>query len=426
MADTELNASVSNAAVSMHPAVRDVPGSKAGASANAAVFDVLIIGAGPAGGSAALHSAKNGLKVLVVEEHQAVGEPVHCGECLSQVACDRMGWKLPGEAIAMPVKGVRVIFPGNKTTRLTEEGYVLEKHKFEQWIMKQAQDAGVQLALGKRVSTVKRDSASGIWTVSCADGSSFRAKILIDASGVAALVSRLLNLNPRFSSVVGIQYEMKDIPTDGYMDFFIWPDLAPHGYLWMIPKGQGRANVGLVTNENVKAKTFLDQFVAKMGWTDKVVIKTFGGLIPASGPVQNTVDDGLMLIGDAAGFTSPLFEGGSHLGLVSGRFAANVAKKAIAQNDASKAVLSEYERLWKAEFPQYDKIIGGKHALYKMSDSELEFIGSIMPPELAEVSNSQRVAFGVKVLTRKPGLFAKGLNEAMKAFGYSRAEYYGW
>ena len=104
------------------------------ATANASVlgvYDVLIIGAGPAGGSAAWHCAQNGLKTLVVEEHQAVGEPVHCGECLSQVACDRMGWKLQDEAIAMPVKGVRVIFPGDKTTRLTEEGYVLEKHKFE-------------------------------------------------------------------------------------------------------------------------------------------------------------------------------------------------------------------------------------------------------------------------------------------------------
>jgi len=342
------------------------------------------------------------------------------------VACDRMGWQLPPEAIAMPVKGVRVIFPGDKTTKLTEEGYVLEKHKFEQWIMKQAQAAGVQLALGKRVSALKRDAANGVWTIACADGSSFQSRILIDASGVAALTSRLLNLNPRFSSVVGIQYELKDIPTDGYMDFFIWPELAPHGYLWMIPKGQGRANVGLVTNENVKAKTFLDQFVTKMGWKEKVVVKTFGGLIPASGPVANTVADGLMLIGDAAGFTSPLFEGGSHLGLMSGRFAANVAKKAIEKGDTSKAVLSEYEQLWKAEFPQYDKIIGGKHALYKMSDEELEFVGSIMPQELAHVSNGQRVKFGFKVLTRKPGLFGKGLNDAMKAFGYSRAEYYGW
>lgn len=390
------------------------------------VYDVLIIGSGPAGGSAALHSAQNGLKVLVVEEHQAVGEPVHCGECLSQVACDRMGWKLPDEAIAMPVKGVRVVFPGGKSTLLTEEGYVLEKHRFEQWIIKQAQDAGAELSLGKKVTAVKRDAAGQVWTVSCADGSTFQSKIIIDASGVAALVSRLLNLNPRFQSVVGIQYELKDIPTDGYMDFYIWPDLAPHGYLWTIPKGNGRANVGLVTNDNVKAKTFLDQFVAKMGWKNKTVVKTFGGIIPASGPVDKTFDDGVMLVGDAAGFTSPLFEGGSHLGLMSGRFAANVAKKAIAQNDTKRAGLSEYERLWKAEFPQYDKIIDGKHALYGMTDDELEFVGSIMPAELSQTSAAERVAFGAKVLAKKPGLFAKGLNAAMEAFGYSRAEHYGW
>ncbi|MBI5226399.1 NAD(P)/FAD-dependent oxidoreductase [Candidatus Micrarchaeota archaeon] len=393
---------------------------------NDVVFDVLIIGAGPAGGSAAWHCSKSGLKTMVLEEHQAIGEPVHCGECLSQVACDRMGWILPPEAIAMPVKGVRVIFPGNKTTKLTEEGYVLEKHRFEQWIMRMAQKDGAQVALGKKVTTLKRDAETQIWTVSCADGSSFQSKILMDATGVAALVSRLLNLNPRFQSVIGIQYEMKDIPTDGYMDFFIWPELAPHGYLWMIPKGNGRANIGLVTNDNTKAKIYLDQFVAKMGWKDKVVVKTFGGLIPASGPLQNTVSDGVMLIGDAAGFTSPLFEGGSHLGLVSGRYAAKVARKAVTLGDTSKKFLSQYEMMWKAEFPDYQKLIGGKHALYDMTDNELEFVGSIMPKELSHITTMERIKFGSHVLVRKPGLLGKGLLSALEAFGYSRAESYGW
>ncbi|MDP2717841.1 MAG: FAD-dependent oxidoreductase [Candidatus Micrarchaeota archaeon] len=90
------------------------------------VYDVIVIGAGPAGGSAAYHAAKQGLSVLVLEEHRAIGEPVHCGECLSQIACERMGWKLPDEAVALSVKGVRVIFPENVQTKLTEAGDVLE------------------------------------------------------------------------------------------------------------------------------------------------------------------------------------------------------------------------------------------------------------------------------------------------------------
>ncbi|HLD75826.1 MAG TPA: NAD(P)/FAD-dependent oxidoreductase, partial [Candidatus Norongarragalinales archaeon] len=247
------------------------------------VYDLVVMGSGPAGGSTALHAAKLGLSVLVLEEHPAAGVPVHCGECLSHVACVRMGWSLPDEVVSRPVDGVRVIFPGNVSSQLTEPGYVLEKHLWEQWIIAQAESMGVSVAWGKKVTQLKRENDS--WNISCADGSVFYSRILADATGVAGLASRLLNLNARFKTVIGIQYEMADIPSDGYMDFYIWPDLAPNGYLWMIPKSGGRANVGLVTDQNVLAKTFLDAFVSRMGWTKKTVAKTFGGLIPASGPL---------------------------------------------------------------------------------------------------------------------------------------------
>lgn len=387
-------------------------------------FDLVVIGSGPAGGSTALHAAKLGLSVLILEEHPMAGEPVHCGECLSQVACDRMGWKLPDEAVSLPVRGVRVIFPGNVSTKLTEEGYVLEKHKWEQWIVSQAESFGAKVQYGKKVTHIKKEN--GQWIVVCADQTTYAARLLVDATGVTALLSRLLDLNERFKTVIGIQYEMADIPTDGYMDFYIWPDLAPAGYLWMIPKSGGRANVGLVTDQNIKAKIFLDQFVARMGWTKKTVAKTFGGMIPASGPLPKTYDDGVLLVGDAAGFTSPLFEGGSHLSLMSGRFAAQVAKEALDKNDPSKTTLSKYETLWKAEFPDYAKIIGGKHALYGFSDEELKVVGSLMPPELAQISITQKIGFGAGVLAKNPALFAKGLTSALAAFGYSRADYYGW
>ncbi len=388
------------------------------------VYDVIVIGAGPAGGSAAYHAAKQGLSVLILEEHHAIGEPVHCGECLSQVACDRMGWKLPDEAVALDVKGVRVIFPENVQTKLTEAGYVLEKHTFEQWIAGQAQAEGAVVQLGKKVTSLERKD--GIWTLHCADQSAYSAKVLVDASGVAGVANRLLNLNPRFGTVIGMQYELLDIPTDGYLDFYIWPDVAPHGYLWMIPKNDGRANVGLVTNQNTKAKTFLDEFVKKMGWQSKKNVKAFGGLIPASGPVKNTVADGIMLIGDAAGFTSPLFEGGTHLGLMSGRYAAQTAKKALDADDTSAKGLQEYEALWKAEFPDYSKLIHGKNALYGFSDAELADMGRFMPSELSNIPVSEKAKFGLKVLAKHPGWLTRGILPALQAFGYSRAECYGW
>ncbi len=223
-----------------------------------------------------------------------------------------------------------------------------------------------------------------------------------------------------------MQYELKDIPQDGFLDFYLWPKLAPDGYLWMIPKSNGRANVGLTTNQKNKAKTFLDEFIKMKGWENKVVVKTFGGLIPSSGPMENTISEGLILVGDAAGFTSPMFEGGTSLGLTSGKFAAETAKKAIEKNDFSKEILSEYELKWKKEFPDYSKILKGRTALYNFSDEELNLIAGFLPEDVSNVSVQEKVLRFAKLIIKKPGFLFKGIIPATKAFGYSQAKYYGW
>ncbi len=386
-------------------------------------YDIIIIGAGPAGCSTALNSAKFGLKTLLIEEHKVIGEPVHCGECLSEFAVQRLGIKLPKEVISKEVKGVKVIFPDGKSAYIKEKGFVLEKHKFEQWLAKESAKLGAEIKLGLKVlDAVKKE----FWTIKCSDNSEFKTKILIDATGSSAFLSEKLNLNKRYTTIIGMQYELKDIPEEGYLDFYLWPKMAPEGYLWMIPKSNGRANVGLTTTERNKAKTFLDEFMKQKNWENKVKVKTFGGLIPISGAVEKTFDDGLILVGDAAGFASPLFEGGTSLSLTSGKFAAQIAKKAVEQKNYSKEVLAEYETLWRKEFPAYDKIMKGKNALYNLTEEELNFIGKFMPKNISQVSFMERIQIIFKILIKKPNLFGKGILSAAKAFSYSRAKYYGW
>ncbi len=387
------------------------------------LYDVAIIGAGPAGGSAGIHCAKKGLKTIILEEHATVGDPVHCGECLSEIAEIRVHMKFPKEVIALPVKGVNVIFPDSHKVKLTEAGYVLEKHAFEKWLVGEAQNAGTETSLSTRVTGLKREN--NIWEIQTSQGM-LKSKMVLDASGAAGVANRMLQMNPRFTVTTGIQYEMLDIPNEEYLDFYLWPRLAKEGYLWMIPKNDGRANVGLVTQDITKAKVCLDQFVKEKGWEGKKIVKTFGGPIPSSGPVQNTFGDGILLIGDAAGFTSPLFEGGTQLGLVSGKMAAEVAKEAITHNQLDKPFLSMYDKIWKEEFPAYGKIIQGKKALYNFTESELNRIGHLMPDELSNLSAVDKAKVGFNVLTHNYDLYKKGIVDAFLAFGYSRAAHYGW
>jgi len=404
--------------------------------------DVLIIGAGPGGGTAALHAAKAGLSVKIVEADPAVGTPVHCGECLSLEAVKNLGIDLPSEVIALEVDGVRVIFPDGTARLLTEPGFVLEKHLFERWICDEAEERGAELLLNHRVKSLERkyntENKFSNWIV---DGKGDRFPIecraVIDASGVSGIASKLLDIGGEIEVIAGLQYEMHKVENDGYLDFYIWPEYSPEGYVWMIPKDEGRANVGLVTTDKKGAVNHLNRFIKDTylkenpkenpPWrSNDEKIKPFGGTIPISGPRSITYGDGLLLIGDAAGFTSPLFEGGSHLAMWSGREAALTIKSAISENDLSSTRLSEYEKSWKRKFPPYSRILRGKKALYALSDNDLSLMARLLPTELGNMSILQKLFIGLKILVRKPTLYTKRIISVLLSFGYSRAKHFGW
>ena len=404
--------------------------------------DVLIIGAGPGGGSAALHAARVGLSTMIVEADPEVGVPVHCGECLSQLAIDNLDLDLPDDVVALECKGIRVIFPDGTDKLLTEKGYVLEKHLFEQWLADEAVREGATLHLSHRVTSMERvfnsENEFSNWKID-GRGNEFpiECKAVIDASGVSGAASKLLDMGTEVEVIAGFQYEMTDVPNDGYLDFYLWPKYSPHGYVWMIPKKGERANVGLVTTDKKGAIKYLDKFVEDTYLKGKIIQnpewrkpgikpRPFGGTIPISGPREITTGDGLILVGDAAGFTSPLFEGGSHLALWSGRAAAKTVASAIRTGDLSNEALQPYVRAWKRKFPPYDKILKGKTSLYDLTDDQLSSMARCLPRELGSMTPLDKIWIGVKILFRNPILYTKGVISVLLSFGYSRAKHFGW
>ena len=407
-----------------------------------ATCDVLVIGAGPGGGSAALHAARAGLSVMIVEADPGVGVPVHCGECLSHLAVENLDLEIPKEVIALDCKGIRVIFPDGTDKLLTEPGYVLEKHLFEKWLIDEATKTGAELFLNHRVKEMTRNFNSNNnfsnWTIDgVGDAFPIECKAVIDASGVSGAAAKILDMGTDVEVIAGFQYEMHEVDNDGYLDFYLWPEYSPHGYVWMIPKEGGRANVGLVTTEKKGAIRYLNKFIEDTYLRDKptenppwrkegIKVRPFGGTIPISGPREITTGDGLILVGDAAGFTSPLFEGGSHLALWSGREAALTISKAIAEDDLSDKRLQAYAKAWKKRFPPYSKILKGKTALYNLTDKQLSNMAHCLPKELASMSPLDKVFIGIKILFKHPLLYLKGVISVLLSFGYSRAKHFGW
>jgi len=188
--------------------------------------DVLIIGAGPGGGSAGLHTSRAGLKTIIVEADPEVGTPVHCGECLSHIAIENLDLEIPDHVKALDVTGIRVIFPDGTEKLLTEKGYVLEKHLFERWLCDEAEKEGATLLLHHKVTSMERvynsENKFSNWKIDGkGEGFPIECKAVIDASGVTGAASKLLDMGTEVEVIAGFQYEMLDVPNDGYLDFYL-------------------------------------------------------------------------------------------------------------------------------------------------------------------------------------------------------------
>lgn len=391
--------------------------------------DVAIIGGGPAGLSAAYWAAKAGLDTIVLEEHPVVGEPVHCGEGLSDFALKRMGLQIPADAVAEEIKGIKVIFPDGTQTMLRERGYDLNKEIFEQYLAVLAQGEGASLKTGVRVLGMNR--TDNVWTLNSRT-MAIKAHAAIDASGYQSISNEMLKINsPKFEVASGAQYLMDNVPGDGYIEFYIWPNLAPHGYLWIMPKGGGKANVGIVSNDAKTVQKNLKEFIKQKELYKSKIIRPFGGVIPSSGPLRKTYWEGLLMAGDAAGFTSPMFEGGTQLSLKSGQMAAQTIAECSKQDadggdKYSAQKLSAYEKKWKKEFPPYKKLLKGKEYFYSFSENEFNKIAKILPADLTNLTATDKLKIGTRLLMQAPGLIFKNFVPAMGAFSYSTGENYGW
>src|SRR4030042_559834 len=108
-------------------------------------YDIVIVGAGPAGSSAAMAAAKAGLKVLMVEKRAEIGSPKRCGEGLSKSALARMGLEKDDIWICRTILGASAYAPNGKKITVDykgPEGWVIERKVFDKWLPRQGGEGG--------------------------------------------------------------------------------------------------------------------------------------------------------------------------------------------------------------------------------------------------------------------------------------------
>jgi digeranylgeranylglycerophospholipid reductase len=325
-------------------------------------YDVLVIGGGPAGAIAAKTAVEKGLSACIVEKRPAIGAPIRCAEGIGKEALHEFiepnpRWisaEMTGAAIVAPdgfLMKLESKFAGNKV------GYILDRKFFDRELVWRAAEAGADVAVKSRASApiMENGCVKGAKVESCGQITKVSAGVVIAADGVESKFSRWCGIDttvPVREIMSSVQYLMADIDIDAHTTvFYLGNEIAPEGYLWIFPKGERCANVGIgisgkKSGKGHRAKDYLDRFVKKTFPNGKPIECIAGG-VSVCQPLDCTVADGLIIAGDAARVVDPLTGGGIYNGMYTGRLAAEVASECIEKCDVSKTALMKYDKTWR-------------------------------------------------------------------------------
>ena len=322
-------------------------------------FDIVVVGAGPAGSSAAHEAARNGSSVALLEKESVVAETVRTSG-VTWIK-DAQSFGIP-EDCYNPIKNYSFCSPSNTVTISDDvaKAAVLDVRKTYRHLAKQAQESGAKLFVDTNVTDVITDEQKkpiGVIAKSADKEIKFNAKVVIDCSGFQSVVGKMLGLVTQWERFgAGAEYEVRaENVDDKTWWLMVGQKYSPAGYAWIFPVGGDivRIGVGIGKPEsNVDPTERLNELmenkegpIKDLGEITK--IEFHYGLIPNDGLSRKTVYDNLILVGDSAGQANPLVLEGIRYAIRFGRVAGKVASDAIKNDDTSENALRPYETDWK-------------------------------------------------------------------------------
>ncbi len=359
-------------------------------------YDVVVVGAGPAGSATARYAAKGGCSVLMIEKRQEIGSPVRCGEGIARHFLDDIEMPYEKKWVAQEVQGAKIISPAGNVLKIDEKqagnevGIVLERDAFDKACAKLAAKAGAEIWVKTTAVGLLKDDGrvTGVRVKRLEDEYNIEADVVVGADGYECQVGRWAGIKTllKAGDVTGtLQYRLTNIEPDPdfphYCEFFLG-SCAPAGYIWVFPKDECTANVGIGISldrlhNKQDIKGYLDRWIEKdprMKHAQFLDMVTGG--VSTCAPIPETVRDGIALVGDAARHIDPITGGGIGNGSVAGRILGE-SLAGIKQRGGtfSKQDLQVYEKAWRARLEEslYRNWMA-KNKLVTLSDADFDKI----------------------------------------------------
>ncbi|AGI47438.1 geranylgeranyl reductase family [Thermoplasmatales archaeon BRNA1] len=325
--------------------------------------DVLVVGGGPAGGSAGKSCAERGLDTIIIEKKAEIGAPLRCAEGVSKKMFKEVGIEPRPEWICADMKGAVIKSPDGTSFELDESkagaevGYVLNRNLFDKGINILATEAGAKTMLRTWMyDFIRKDGKIvGAKCKQMGEDIEIYCDVVVGADGVESQVGRWagMDTNLKLADIEPcLQYRMSNCDCSmEFCEFILGLSVAPGGYLWIFPKGNGIANVGIgiagtFAKNGVRPKQFLDKFIAEdPRFKNAQIIEIDAGFDSTCPGLEDGYSvDNVLLVGDSARLIDPLTGGGIGHALISGMYAGEVIAECKKKGDFSREALKAYDR----------------------------------------------------------------------------------
>jgi digeranylgeranylglycerophospholipid reductase len=358
-------------------------------------YDIIVVGSGPAGSSAAMSAAAAGRRVLLLERKPLPGVPVRCGEGIGHKGLTLTLEPRP-EWVKSTVTRARMVSPSGITVEIgdVDKSYILDRERMDADLVKLAVEAGAEFRASSPVIWAE-ETPSNRYKVICSnsintDKTEFEASYLILADGVESRLARCFGWKTAL--------RLEDIETAAFArveaagiegdccTFYTGSAVAPGGYLWIFPRGNGVANVGLgVIGSRCRAglpKELLLDFIGRAYPKARVTDLHCGG-VPVAAWTRPLVRGGVMLVGDAARQVNAINGAGIAYSLYAGRLSGAVAAGAFrGGGSVDRKALLEYQRGWAKSFgKQQERSFALKEFIMSADDAFLDKIAESLSRE---------------------------------------------